>query len=59
MRRIRLQFATVHGAGGSKTVNKLVLSLEKDRNNNLELVSVDGACGSTLLAYAAHAVANC
>ncbi len=25
----------------------------------LELVSVDGACGSTLLAYAAYAVANC
>jgi hypothetical protein len=25
----------------------------------LELVSVDGACGSTLLAYAAHTVANC
>ncbi len=25
----------------------------------LELVSVDGACGSTLLTYAAYAVANC
>ena len=25
----------------------------------MELVSVDGTCGSTLLAYAAYAVANC
>ncbi len=45
-----------------KAFKILVLSLEKDRNNinlYLELVSVDGACGSTLLAYAAYAVANC
>ncbi len=58
--RIRLQIASVCASYGSTLLAQTahVVAITKGYTRRTR-ISIDGACGSTLLTYAAYAVANC